>query len=259
MLLKVGMAMMSAVLLLAAGAAAFVFVQSEEPVAAAAKVAEKKEAPQPTLRYREPRRVLPEEAQPTPEANVAEDTPQQAKPKPVVEAEPEPAPLPAGGTDWPMPTEEQVEVANQPRRYELTPGAAMGLTIKAIGIYNAPVYDSNSQRALDNGIMHRPETSWPWSGDTQRNVYLAGHRLGYPGTGSHLVFYNLDKLRNGDEILLTDRDGKRYRYRVIDSFLVGPNDSWVMGEVRGRDMVTLQTCTPIPTFEKRLVVRADRV
>jgi sortase A len=32
-----------------------------------------------------------------------------------------------------------------------------------------------------------------------------------------------------------------------------------MGQVVGRDMVTLQTCTPIPTFEKRLIVRADRV
>jgi LPXTG-site transpeptidase (sortase) family protein len=31
------------------------------------------------------------------------------------------------------------------------------------------------------------------------------------------------------------------------------------GQVRGRDMVTLQTCTPYPTFEKRLIVRADRV
>src|SRR5215208_4057339 len=35
--------------------------------------------------------------------------------------------------------------------------------------------------------------------------------------------------------------------------------AWVMGEVRGRDMLTLQTCTPYPTFEKRLIVRADRV
>jgi sortase A len=31
-----------------------------------------------------------------------------------------------------------------------------------------------------------------------------------------------------------------------------------MGQVRGRDMLTLQTCTPIPTLEKRLIVRADR-
>jgi sortase A len=41
--------------------------------------------------------------------------------------------------------------------------------------------------------------------------------------------------------------------------VVGPADTWVMGEVRGRDMVTLQTCTPIPTFEQRIIVRADRV
>jgi len=30
-----------------------------------------------------------------------------------------------------------------------------------------------------------------------------------------------------------------------------------MGQVRGRDMVTLQTCTG-PDFKKRLIVRADR-
>jgi sortase A len=32
-----------------------------------------------------------------------------------------------------------------------------------------------------------------------------------------------------------------------------------MGQVSGRDMVTLQTCTPIPRFDKRLIVRADRI
>jgi sortase A len=46
---------------------------------------------------------------------------------------------------------------------------------------------------------------------------------------------------------------------VSETFVVGPADTWVMGEVRGRDMVTLQTCTPIPTFEQRIIVRADRV
>jgi sortase A len=46
---------------------------------------------------------------------------------------------------------------------------------------------------------------------------------------------------------------------VSETFLADPADSWVMGQVRGRDMLTLQTCTPYPTFEKRLIVRADRV
>ena len=74
-----------------------------------------------------------------------------------------------------------------------------------------------------------------------------------------MVFYHLNKLRSGDEVVLKNRDGEDYRYRVSDVLKVNPDDVWVMGEVVGRDMVTLQTCTPIPTYEKRLIVRAERV
>jgi sortase A len=135
----------------------------------------------------------------------------------------------------------------------------MGLTVEAIGIYDVPVYDSASQWAMDNGVSHIPETSLPWSNTPQRNVFLAGHRLGWPGTWSHLVFYHLDKLGKGDTVLLRDREGRRYEYQVTETFVADPGDSWVMGQVVGRDMVTLQTCTPIPSFEKRIIVRADRV
>ena len=135
----------------------------------------------------------------------------------------------------------------------------MGLTIDSIGIYGVPVFDSAGARALANGVAHLPDTSLPWSPTPQRNVYLAGHRMGYRGTWSRMIFYNLDKLREGDNITLEDRTGRTYEYRVSDTFLVGPTDQWVTGQVRGRDMLTLQTCTPIPTFEKRLIVRATRL
>jgi sortase A len=46
---------------------------------------------------------------------------------------------------------------------------------------------------------------------------------------------------------------------VLGRFVVGPRDSWVTGRVRGRDLLTLQTCTPIPTFQNRLIVRAERI
>ena len=59
-------------------------------------------------------------------------------------------------------------------------------------------------------------------------------------------------------MIIEGRD-KTFRYRVTEMMVVDPSDRWVMGEVRGRDMITLQTCTPIPTFEKRLVVRADKI
>jgi sortase A len=167
--------------------------------------------------------------------------------------------LPVDEYDYPLPTDSQLEAANQPRHYNLPEGAIMSLTINALGLSNVPVMSSNSTRALDQGVIHLPGTSYPWSDTPERNVYLAGHRLGWPGTGSHLVFYRLNQLGGGERVTLRDPQGGRYHYRGIERFVVGAEDRWVTGRVRGRDMLTLQTCTPIPTFEKRLIVRAERI
>jgi sortase A len=141
----------------------------------------------------------------------------------------------------------------------MVPGAVMSLTIGAIGIHDAPVFDSDGYNALVQGIAHVPGTSWPWSPTPQRNVYLAGHRMGYRGTWSRMLFYNLDKLQKGDSVVLRDRSGRTYEYRVSEVIVAQPTDAWVMGQVRGRDMVSLQTCIPLYTFEHRLIVRADRI
>jgi sortase A len=133
----------------------------------------------------------------------------------------------------------------------------MSLTVEALGLYDVPIISSPSYEVLDRGLMHEPETSLPWDGGAGRNVFVAGHYLGWPGTASHLVFYNLDKLRRGDEVVLEDSGGRVYRYRVSESFEAGPEESWVMGQEVGRDMLTLQTCIP-PLYEERLIVRADR-
>ena len=120
-----------------------------------------------------------------------------------------------------------------------------------------PVISSNDPQALDNGIVHVPQTPMPWEERQQKNVYLAGHRLGYPGTDSRLVFYNLDKMRKGDEVVLRDGWGDYYQYKVNEVFVVEPGADWVVDPIRDRDMVTLQTCT-MPDFQNRLIVRADR-
>ena len=183
--------------------------------------------------------------------------------EPVLESEPEPASepkaSPAAREDWPMPTDKELADVDEPRSFDLPRGAIMALTIDALRIHDAPVFSSTSRSALENGVAHLPGTSFPWSSGAQRNVYLAAHRLGYEGTGSRLIFYRLNKLTEGDEVVLEDRDGSKYRYRVTESFVVEPGEDWVTGQVVGRDMVTLQTCTPIPTYDKRLIVRADRI
>jgi sortase A len=217
---------------------------------------------------KEPQPVVQQEAEPPPKPKAnPTPTPQpnpEPEPLPRAQAEPESEPQPealpgAEESSWPEPTQEEIESANSPRHYELLPGAIMSLSIEQIGVYDAPVFDSDGYWALANGIGHVPETSLPWSNTAQRNVYLAGHRMGYRGTWSRMIFYNLDELGTGDRVVLKDRSGRAYEYEVSETFLADPTDAWVMGQVRGRDMVTLQTCTPIPTFEKRLIVRADRI
>src|SRR5829696_611886 len=146
--------------------------------------------------------------------------------------------LPLEEDDYPLPTNEQLHAAHQPRHYHLPPGAIMSLTVGSIGLHNLPVMNSMTTRALDQGVVHLPGTSLPWSQTPERNVYLAGHRLGWPGTGSHLVFYRLNELQGGDRITLRDREGRRYHYMVVESFEVGPFDRWVTGRVRGRDLLT---------------------
>lgn len=197
--------------------------------------------------------VVPEpEATPEPAA----DPPPRTAPKPGRRPAP-PVSRPERETSAP-PARDQTRAANDTRSYRLPEGAIMSLSVPSIGLGNVPVFDSNAKSALDKGVVHLPDTSLPWSETPERNVYLAGHRLGWPGTGSHLVFYRLDELDGGERITLRGKNGARYDYAVIDSFVVGPKDAWVTGRVRGRDLVTLQTCTPIPTFEKRLIIRAER-
>lgn len=238
MLLKVGLVMTAVSLSLAIGVVAAIVFGGEDAGSVAAPQAE-----EPAVG------AMPLEREESPRPN-----------KPLLPKKPsQPEELPVAEQDWPRPSDAELDAADSPRRYPPHQDAVLTLTVGAIGLYDAPVIDSASQEALDAGVVHLPETPMPWEERRQKNVYLAGHRLGYEGTGSRLVFYNLDKLSQGDAVTLKDRSGTTYEYRVTEKFEVAPSDSWAMDSVRGRDIATLQTCTPIPTFEKRLVIRADRI
>jgi sortase A len=121
---------------------------------------------------------------------------------------------------------------------------------------NVPVYTAaaHNQPALRNGTLHLAGTGFPWQ--REANVYIAGHRLGYPRTKSFLVFWDLNRLRMGRRVVLTDSEGERYIYRVYDRFVLGPDDASATKPVAGRNVVSLQTCT-LPNYKDRLIVRAE--
>ncbi len=107
-----------------------------------------------------------------------------------------------------------------------------------------------------HAAIHLKGTGFPW--EEEANVYLAGHRLGYPSTDSFLAFYDLGKLEKGDKVFVTDAAGKEYTYRVFKEFVVGPSALWVTKPVEGKNVLTLQTCT-LPDYSRRLIVRAELV
>jgi hypothetical protein len=85
-------------------------------------------------------------------------------------APPRPPVVPA--PDRGKPTPKEVALANTPRYYQPTSDTDMTLTIEALGLYNVPVISSLSYEVLDRGLMHEPETSLPWDGGDERNVFI---------------------------------------------------------------------------------------
>lgn len=94
----------------------------------------------------------------------------------------------------------------------VSPDAITTLTIEVLGLYDILVIDTNSGEALDRGVIHVPDTAYPWDSEDQKNVLLAGYRTGVSGTNGQLLFFDLDELSSGDSIFLTDRTGRSYLY-----------------------------------------------
>jgi sortase A len=135
----------------------------------------------------------------------------------------------------------------------------MELTIPSMKrVRDVPVYTgtASDESALHDGTLHLKGTSFPWQQNA--NVYIAGHRLGYPHTKSWLVFWDLNELRRGGRVVLTDSDGTKYIYRVYDRFILAPNDTSATKQVAGMNVISLQTCT-LPNYTERLIVRAELV
>jgi sortase A len=164
----------------------------------------------------------------------------------------------AGGFDDVAPTiegtKDKNEAADAPEDETLT------VTVPEMSRFQdaaVPTTAGDDEEALkEYAGIHLEGTGFPW--EEEANVYIAGHRLGYPGTDSFLAFYDQNRLRKGDEIFVTDSEGTKYTYRVFRSFVTDPTDFSVTEPVEGKNVLTLQTCT-LPDYSKRLITQAEMV
>ena len=142
-------------------------------------------------------------------------------------------------------------VASGPKDETLTVTIPAMSRVKDASVPNAV---GSNENALNNSVaIHLKGTGFPWQKGA--NTYLAGHRLGYMGTKSLLAFFDLNKLKNGDKVYVKDANGKKYTYKVFKEFVVSPSNLSITKPVKGKSILTLQTCT-LPDYTKRLIVQA---
>lgn len=106
----------------------------------------------------------------------------------------------------------------------------------------------------DYAGVHLAGTDFPWR--KQGNVYIAGHRLGFKHTDSWLAFHDLEVLKKGDKVYVTDANGTKYTYVVFVKKIVKPADLSVLKPVKGKNILSLQTCT-LPDYKDRVVYQAE--
>ncbi len=110
------------------------------------------------------------------------------------------------------------------------------------------ILQGESSLRMDEGFWHFPISPFPGQ---KGNVVVIGHRF-MELPPSKNTFFNLDQTRVGERIVITDDYGE-YTYIVTDIIESEPNDMSAIKESNDFRL-TLITCTPLWTSEKRLLI-----
>lgn len=126
------------------------------------------------------------------------------------------------------------------------------IEIPKIGI-TEPIYHYSDVDTLERGIGHIKGSSLPIGG-INTHCLLTGHR----GLPNRKFFTNLDKVEVNDVFyihILT----KVIAYKIYAIETVLPDEVSSLAIVRGKDLITLITCTPYGINSHRLLVKAERI
>jgi LPXTG-site transpeptidase (sortase) family protein len=131
---------------------------------------------------------------------------------------------------------------------------ASGRVIEQVDPFNKTEYTT----ALKQGIAHAKHTQLPGSGGM---IFLFAHSSGLPWelTRNNTVFFRLGEVKKSDLITVL-YNAKRYEYVVTEVKEVYPTEvNYLLKQDYEKETLILQTCTPIGTDWKRLLVFAQLV
>ncbi|ALV47845.1 sortase (plasmid) [Arthrobacter alpinus] len=118
---------------------------------------------------------------------------------------------------------------------------------------NLPIYHGTGEASLTKGVGHLFGSSLPVGGTSTHSVLTA-----HSGYVSSTLFDSLKKVVTGDVFSVTVLDETIY-YKVDQIKTVLPDETDDLRQIKGKDYITLITCTPTGVNTHRLLVRGERV
>lgn len=115
-----------------------------------------------------------------------------------------------------------------------------------------PIYHGSSEDMLGKGAVHLAGTAFPIGGSSTRCVISA--HTAFPGK---IFFDRLSEVEIGETFSVTVL-GDSYYYRVTDIKTVLPDEVEYLQPEKGKDLITLVTCTPYALNTHRLLVTGER-
>lgn len=125
------------------------------------------------------------------------------------------------------------------------------LEIPCISV-NLPIYHGTDAEILERGVGHLAASSLPIGGKSTHSI-LTGHT----GLSSAKLFTDLTEMKKEDLFFIHVLD-RTLAYKVDQISVVRPEDTRKLQIVKGKDYVTLVTCTPYGVNDHRLLVRGAR-
>lgn len=146
---------------------------------------------------------------------------------------------------------------NMPDDYEkvlnINRDGVMGyLEIAKIDVF-MPIYHGTNEIDMMKGAGHLEGSTLPIGGDSRHSI-LCAHR----GLPSAKLFTRLDEMKK-DDVFFIHVLNQKLAYKVDEVKVIKPEEVKNIEIIKGKDFVTLMTCTPYGKNTHRLLVRGSRV
>lgn len=134
------------------------------------------------------------------------------------------------------------------------------INVDAPVVMNVGPSNAEQLDAMSNGIAHvRYPGASSVPGEVGNSVFSGHSSSDWTDSGAYkFIFVQLERLAI-DDVVYVNYNSKRYTYKVYDIKVVAPTEISALNYTGTDPVITLITCTPLGTAQKRLLVFAKQV